>query len=174
MTIAPIEIRSARITDASAVAEIYAGMSKQSSRRINFYAHRPRDDRLLSLSAPRMDFLYQNRYKQSMKPVSFFGDSLDQMCSFPDDARRELGFQINRLQRGLDPNDWKPMKTVGPGVREIRVREASGTYRVIYIATLEDAVYVLHAFQKKTQATSKRDLDLATARFKELMRSDGR
>ncbi len=66
------------------------------------------------------------------------------------------------------------MKSVGPGVREIRVREASGAYRVIYIATLEDAVYVLHAFQKKTQATSKRDLDLATTRFKELMRRDGR
>lgn len=66
------------------------------------------------------------------------------------------------------------MKTVGTGVREIRVREASGAYRVIYIATLEDAVYVLHAFQKKTQATSKRDLDLATARFKELMRRGGR
>ena len=66
------------------------------------------------------------------------------------------------------------MKTVGPGVREIREREASGAYRVIYIATLEDAVYVLHAFQKKTQTTSKRDLDLATRRFKELMRRDGR
>jgi len=62
------------------------------------------------------------------------------------------------------------MKTVGPGVREIRVRDAAGAFRVIYIATLADAVYVLHAFQKKSQATSKRDLDLATARFKDLMR----
>jgi len=65
------------------------------------------------------------------------------------------------------------MKTVGPGVREIRVREASGAYRVIYIATLEDAVYVLHAFRKKTRATSKRDLDLAATRFRELMRRKG-
>ena len=65
------------------------------------------------------------------------------------------------------------MKAVGPGVRESRVREASGAFRVIDIATLEDAVYVLHAFQMKTQATSKRDLDLATARFKDLMRRDG-
>ena len=96
------------------------------------------------------------------------------MRSFPDAARRDVGFQIDRLQRGLDPDDGKPMKTVGPGVREIRVREESGAYRVIYIATPEDAVYVLHAFQKKAQATSKRDLDLATVRFKELMRRDGR
>lgn len=109
-----------------------------------------------------------------MKPVSFLGDSLDEVRSFPDGARRELGFQIDRLQRGLDPNDWKPMKTVGAGVREIRVREASGAYRVIYVARLKDAVYVLHAFQKTTQATSKRDLDLATTRFKELMQRDRR
>ena len=109
-----------------------------------------------------------------MKPVSFLGDSLDEVRSFPDDARRDAGFQIGRLQLGLDPNDWKPMKTVGPGVSEIRVREASGAYRVIYIATLEDAVYVLHAFRKKTQATSKRDLDLATTRFKELIRREKR
>jgi len=108
-----------------------------------------------------------------MKPVSFLGDSLDEVRSFPEDARREMGFQIDRLQRGLDPDDWKPMKTVGPGVREIRVREASGAYRVIYIATLEDAVYVLHAFRKKTRATSKRDLDLAATRFRELMRRKG-
>jgi phage-related protein len=105
-----------------------------------------------------------------MKPVCFVGDSLDAIRSFPDGARREAGFQIERVQRGLDPDDWKPMKTVGPGVREIRVRDAAGAFRVIYIATLADAVYVLHAFQKKSQATSKRDLDLATARFKDLMR----
>ena len=108
-----------------------------------------------------------------MKPVSFLGNALEEVRSFPDDARRDVGFQIDRLQRGLDPDDWKPMKTVGPGVREIRVREASGAYRVIYIATLEDAVYVLHAFRKKTPATSKSDLDLATTRFKDLMRRDG-
>jgi phage-related protein len=96
-----------------------------------------------------------------MKPVTFLGEA---------GVRREAGFQIDRVQRGLDPDNWKPMKTVGPGVREIRIRDAAGAFRVIYIATLADAIYVLHAFQKKTLATSKRDLDLARARFKELMR----
>lgn len=105
-----------------------------------------------------------------MKPVAFLGDSLDALRSFPDSAKREVGFQIDRLQRGLDPDDWKPMKTVGPGVREIRVRDASGAYRVVYTATLADAVYVLHAFQKKSQATSQRDLELAAARLRDLMR----
>lgn len=105
-----------------------------------------------------------------MKTVSFLGDSLDAVRAFPERARREVGFQIDRLQRGLDPDDWKPLKTVGPGVREIRIREASGAFRVIYVATLADAVYVLHAFQKKTQATPQRDLELAGARLRELMR----
>ena len=105
-----------------------------------------------------------------MKPVAFLGDSLDALRSFPDSAKREVGFQIDRLQRGLDPDDWKPMKTVGPGVCEIRVRDASDAYRVVYTATLADAVYVLHAFQKKSQATSQRDLELAAARLRDLMR----
>lgn len=109
-----------------------------------------------------------------MKPVSFLGSSLSDIRDFPDDARREVGLQIDRLQRGLDPNDWKPMKSIGPNVREIRVRDISGAYRVIYLATLDTAVYVLHAFQKKTQTTSKRDLEVATMRFKALMRSDRR
>lgn len=105
-----------------------------------------------------------------MKPVSFLGDSLGRIREFPDRARREGGFQIDRLQRGLDPDDWKPMKAIGPGVREIRVKDAAGAFRVIYIAMLADAVYVLHAFQKKTQATSQRDLNIAAARFRELVR----
>jgi len=105
-----------------------------------------------------------------MKSVSFLGDSLAAVRSFPGEARRETGFQIDRAQRGLDPDSWKPMKTVGQGVREIRVRDASGAFRVVYIATLPDAVYVLHAFQKKTQATARRDLDVATGRYMELMR----
>jgi phage-related protein len=106
-----------------------------------------------------------------MKPVSFLGGSLAVVRGFPDGPRRETGFQIDRLQRGLDPDHWKPVKTVGSGVREIRVADRTGAFRVIYIAALAEAVYVLHAFQKKTQTTSKRDLDLAAARFEELMRS---
>jgi phage-related protein len=105
-----------------------------------------------------------------MKVVAFLGDALEAIRSFPNGARREIGFQIDRLQRGLEPDDWKPLKAVGPGVREIRVRDASGSYRVIYVATFAEAVFVLHAFQKKTRATAKRDIDLAQARFRMLVR----
>jgi phage-related protein len=66
------------------------------------------------------------------------------------------------------------MKSIGPGVREIRVRDAAGAFRVIYIATWANAVYVLHAFQKKTQQTSKRDLMIAEIRFRTLRRSTPR
>lgn len=103
-----------------------------------------------------------------MKPVVFLGDSLDRLRTFPGQARRNSGYQLDRVQRGLDPDDWKPMTTVGPGVREIRVRDSSGAYRVLFVASFDDAVYVLHAFQKKTQRTSARDLLMAQARFREL------
>jgi phage-related protein len=109
-----------------------------------------------------------------MKPVVFLGNALDDLRAFPDRARRDAGFQLDRVQRGLDPDDWKPMKAVGAGVREIRVRDASGAYRVIYVAALAEAVYVLHAFQKKSQRTSPRDLALARARFRELKRGAAR
>ncbi|WP_348754840.1 type II toxin-antitoxin system RelE/ParE family toxin [uncultured Aquincola sp.] len=103
------------------------------------------------------------------KPVEFRGSALDDLRAFPLDARREAGYQLDRVQNGLDPDDWKPMNTVGAGVREIRIRDAHGIFRVIYVAKLADAVYVLHCFQKKTERTSPPDLDLATRRFRELM-----
>ncbi|MBB3105173.1 phage-related protein [Azomonas macrocytogenes] len=105
-----------------------------------------------------------------MKAIEFLADSLDRLRDFPADARREAGFQLDNVQNGIEPAGWKPMRTVGSGVREIRLREASGAFRVIYLATLPDAVYVLHCFQKKTQATSKADIDLAAARLRDLLR----
>jgi len=94
------------------------------------------------------------------------GDSLDRLRDFPEDARSQAGHQLSEVQNGIDPDDWKPMKTVGPGIREIRIREESGAFRVIYVATLPDAVLVLHAFQKKTQATPRCDIDLAASRLR--------
>jgi phage-related protein len=105
-----------------------------------------------------------------VKPIEFLGDSLHSLREFPDDAKRDAGYQLDRVQHGLQPDDFKPMPTIGKGVEEIRVRDDTGAYRVIYTARLADAVYVLHAFQKKTQATSKRDIDLAKQRFALLSR----
>lgn len=105
-----------------------------------------------------------------VKPIEFLGDSLRSLREFPDDAKRDAGYQLDRVQHGLQPDDFKPMPTIGKGVEEIRVRDDSGAYRVIYTARLADAVYVLHAFQKKTQATSKRDIELARQRFALLSR----
>jgi phage-related protein len=103
-----------------------------------------------------------------MKPVSFIGDSLDRIRALPEDARREAGFQLDRLQRGLDPDHWKPMTIIGQGVREIRIVGRAGAFRVIYAATFGDVVYVLHAFPKKSQATARREMDIAASRFREL------
>ena len=104
-----------------------------------------------------------------MKPVEFCGDALDALRGFPLAARRDAGYQIDKVQHGFDPDDWKPMRAIGAGVREIRVWDESGTFRVIYLAKLANAVYVLHCFQKKTEQTSERDIVLARKRYKELM-----
>ena len=109
-----------------------------------------------------------------MKPVVFLGDSIARLRAFPDGPRRAAGFQLDRVQRGLDPDDWKLMSSIGQGVREIRVRDASGQFRVIYFANLSEAIYVLHAFQKKTRRTSSRDVAVAVSQFRELKRSVGK
>lgn len=101
-----------------------------------------------------------------MKMIEWLGSSRADVRAFPQDARIDAGWQLDLVQRGDDPDDWKPMPTVGPGVREIRIRDASGAFRIIYLATLEDRILVLHAFSKKTQATAKKDLDLAATRLK--------
>jgi phage-related protein len=105
------------------------------------------------------------------KPVEFRGSWLDDLRAFPDSARHEAGHQIDQ---GYQADDWKPMQTIGPGVREIRIRHAAGAFRVIYVAKFADAVYVLHCFRKTTQKTSKADLDLAARRYRELTKELGK
>jgi phage-related protein len=102
-----------------------------------------------------------------VKPITFLGDSLARLRDFPDRARLAAGYQLSRVQQGEQPADWKPLPTVGIGVRESRVREAAGAFRVIYLAALPDRVLVLHAFQKKTQTTPRQDIELAARRLRD-------
>ncbi len=103
----------------------------------------------------------------NVKALKFVGSSLDDLRDFPDEARRAAGFELRAVQNGLDPSDWKPMHSVGAGVRGIRIH-VLGEWRVVYIAKLAEAVYVLHAFQKKSRKTSKHDIELARKRLKEI------
>lgn len=103
----------------------------------------------------------------AMKPLRFVGSSLDDLRNFPDEARRATGFELRAVQNGLEPNDWKPMQVIGPGVKEIRIH-VLGEWRVFYVAKLRDAIYVLHAFQKKTRKTSQHDIDLARQRYRQI------
>jgi len=105
-----------------------------------------------------------------MKPIDFRGTSLDDLRAFPLSAMRDAGYQLDKVQHGLSPDDAKPMPTIGAGVMELRIWDEAGTFRVVYVAKLAAAIYVLHCFQKKTQQTAKRDIDLARARFKALMK----
>ena len=104
-----------------------------------------------------------------MKPLEWLGNSRKTLKSFPASAQHVAGFELKAIQKGQQPNDFKPMPSIGIGAEEIRIWVESGTYRVIYIARLQEAVYVLHAFSKKTQQTSKKDLALARVRLEQLL-----
>jgi phage-related protein len=103
-----------------------------------------------------------------MKRIEFIGTSLEDLRAFPESVRKEAGVQLHKVQLGFEPSDWKPMITVGPGVREIRILDEVGAFRVLYVTRVADVLYVLHAFQKRTQKTPKRDLDLAASRLRQI------
>ncbi|NOS83268.1 MAG: type II toxin-antitoxin system RelE/ParE family toxin [Nitrospira sp.] len=105
-----------------------------------------------------------------MKPVHFMGSSREDMRELPEDAKETAGHQLFKVQQGKEPDDWKPIPTVGPGVNEIRVRDESGAYRVLYLAKFEEAVYVLHVFEKRSQKIPKGDIQLAKGRYTDLLK----
>jgi len=105
-----------------------------------------------------------------MKPITFLGSSLKALRAFPDAARQDAGFQLDLVQRAQQPDDFKPMLAVGAGVEELRVCCEQGSFRVVHLARLADAIFVLHAFQKKTRTTAKADIEIATRRYRELMK----
>lgn len=103
------------------------------------------------------------------KEIWWVGSSYADLLAFPADSRREAGFQLGKVQAGLDPDDWKPFDGIGPGTREIRIKDATGAYRIIYVAKFEEAIYVLHCFQKKTETTAKHDKDIAEVRYRAIV-----
>ena len=108
-----------------------------------------------------------------MKEIDFLGDSLTCLRAFPDDAKQQAGYQLHRVQLGEMPNNYKFIPAIGTGVIEIRIKDANGIYRIIYTTRINDTVYVLHAFQKKTQKIAKHDIDLAKQRLKQLIEETG-
>ena len=109
----------------------------------------------------------------SSKPLIWIGDSLERVRAFAAAARKEIGLELWEIQQGNPPADWKPMSPIGPGVQELRVR-SQGAYRVIYLATLPEAVYVLHAFEQQSRKAPKMDIELARTRFRALIQERGR
>jgi len=99
-----------------------------------------------------------------MKPLRFIGSSLSELAAFPITARRAAGHELWQVQCGLMPSDFKPMSSIGAGCYEVRIH-SEGEWRVIYVASFKEAIYVLHAFGKKSQTTARRDLELARKRY---------
>jgi phage-related protein len=109
-------------------------------------------------------------YFVPLKKISWIGGSKEELKAFPAAVMDDIGYQLYLVQCGLEPDDWKPMTVVGAGVREIRVRDGAGAFRVVYLVTRPEAVYVLHCFQKRTQQTAQHDIELARRRLKEVSR----
>jgi phage-related protein len=107
------------------------------------------------------------------KEIRWVGSSYTDLLGFPASVRKEAGFQLGKVQAGLEPDNWKPFRDIGLGVQEIRLIDSSGIYRVIYVAKFAEAVYVLHCFNKKTQATSAHDKAIATARYRAVVAAQG-
>ena len=103
-----------------------------------------------------------------IKPVEFCGHTLRTIKGFPAQTRQEIGYDLDRVQRELNPSDWKPLATVGKGAREIRIRE-NGQYRVVYVTKVRNVIYVLHAFRKKTQKTRQHDIKAARTALRALL-----
>jgi phage-related protein len=104
-----------------------------------------------------------------MKQLFWVGSALQDLRAFPDVARRMAGHELHLVQEGLEPDDWKPMATVGPGVYELRIHSGL-EHRVFYVAKFEEGVYVLHAFEKRTRRTAQRDIELARERYRDVLR----
>ena len=104
-----------------------------------------------------------------MKPLNFMGSSLDDLRNFPDEARKAAGFELNSVQCGLEPNDWKPMPGIGRGVKEIRIHVLGEWPHYFTLrSSRTPCVYVLHSFQKKSQKTNQHDIELARKRYKQI------
>jgi phage-related protein len=101
-----------------------------------------------------------------MKPLRFAGSAREDLAAFPETARRTAGYELFMVQVGREPSDFKPMPDLGRGVYEIRLRDGAGAFRVIYVARFDEAIYVLHAFQKKTAKTSRLDIEITKRRYR--------
>ena len=103
-----------------------------------------------------------------MKKITWLGDTHETVKSYSSIVKQDIGYNLDKVQRGREPCDWKPMSSVGRGVKEIRIHQEN-EYRVLYVAKFEESIYVLHTFVKKTQQTLKRDIDLAKQRYAEML-----
>ena len=114
-------------------------------------------------------FYTQGYTRQMERRIFWIGTSLVDLKKFPANAIQKAGYQLHRVQTGLEPDDWKPFNEIGSGAREIRIIDSSSTFRIMYVAKFNEGIYVLHSFQKKTQKTRKQDIDIAKTRYQAII-----
>lgn len=106
------------------------------------------------------------------KEIVWVGSSYKDLLDFSEQARHDAGYQLHRVQNGLEPEDWKPFQTIGAGVKEIRLNDVGNAFRVMYVAKFADRIYVLHSFKKKTQKTSTKDITISKVRYKAIIKEE--
>lgn len=106
--------------------------------------------------------------QDEVKAIKWLGSSKEDLRDFPPKAKQRAGYQLSLIEAGDEPYDWKPVESVGQGVREIRIKCQDGAFRVFYVVNRPEAIYVLHAFRKTTEKTEKRDIDRARDLYKSL------
>ncbi|MBL3591837.1 MAG: type II toxin-antitoxin system RelE/ParE family toxin [gamma proteobacterium endosymbiont of Lamellibrachia anaximandri] len=106
------------------------------------------------------------------KAIYWVGSSYKDLLSFPVEAKQDAGYQLHRIQNGLNPEDWKPFQSIGAGVKEIRISDGGNSFRIMYVAKFAGKIYVLHSFQKKTQKTRSKDIELAKSRYNAIVKEE--
>jgi phage-related protein len=102
------------------------------------------------------------------KNIEWVGSSKDDLLMFPKEVKQKAGFQLHRVQSDLEPDDWKPLDNIGSGIKEIRLHDDAGIYRVVYIAKFKNVVYVLHCFSKKENRIKQKDKEIIITRYKSI------
>ena len=108
---------------------------------------------------------------RQFKDIHWEGDSRHILAGFPEEIREDLGFALFEMQQGKTPSlQARRMHSIGPGVYELKDADERAWYRVIYLSAIDNVIYVLHCFEKRSRKTGRHDLRVAEERLSKVLR----
>ena len=103
--------------------------------------------------------------RPKLAEIVWEGDSKDVLRTFPEGVIQNFGFELWQLQQGMRPRNYRPLPSVGSGVFELRDQDERGWYRVVYLSRIDDVIYVLHCFEKRSREMPARDFQKSKRRL---------